>query len=344
MLHTTAGYLAGAHVTTKYVFDLRDDDLYWCTADVGWVTGHSYIVYGPLSCGASCLHVRRRAELPRLGPLLEHHRAARRHDPLHRADGDPRVHPRGRRVAEEARSLDACASSEASASRSTPRRGSGTTASIGGERCPIVDTWWQTETGAIMLTTLPGACFAKPGCTGLPFFGVDIAVVKDGGDAVRARTRAASSSSSGRGRRWRARSGATTSATSRRTGTSMPGVYFTGDGARRDEDGYFWVVGRIDDVLNVAGHRIGTAEIESALVSHPAVAEAAAVGRPDDLKGQALVVFVTLKAGPDGGQGAEGRARPRTSTRRSASSPGPTRSASPTRCPRRAAERSCGAS
>jgi acetyl-CoA synthetase len=172
---------------------------------------------------------------------------------------------------------------------------------VGRERCPIVDTWWQTETGSIMLTTLPGAVGTKPGSTGLPFFGVDIAVVKDRGDecgvneggklVIRKPWPSMARTLWGDDERYR-----TT------YWDVIPEVYFTGDGARKDEDGYFWVVGRIDDVLNVAGHRIGTAEIESALVSHPAVAEAAAVGRPDDLKGQALVVFVTVKAGQQAGK------------------------------------------
>jgi acetyl-CoA synthetase len=167
---------------------------------------------------------------------------------------------------------------------------------IGHERCPIVDTWWQTETGAIMLTTLPGAVFAKPGSTGLPFFGVDIAVVKDRGEPC-------ATNEGGKlviQRPWPSMARTLWGDDTRYFKTywdPVPRMYFTGDGSRCDEDGYFWVVGRIDDVLNVAGHRIGTAEIESALVSHPAVAEAAAVGRPDDLKGQALVVFVTVKSG-----------------------------------------------
>ncbi len=167
---------------------------------------------------------------------------------------------------------------------------------IGGGRCPIVDTWWQTETGSIMLTTLPGASYGKPGSTGLPMFGVDIAVVKDKGEPCAA-------NEGGKlviRRPWPSMARTLWGDDERYMKTYwdvIPSVYFTGDGARRDEDGYFWVVGRIDDVLNVAGHRIGTAEIESALVSHPSVAEAAAVGKPDDLKGQALVVFVTLKGG-----------------------------------------------
>jgi acetyl-CoA synthetase len=172
---------------------------------------------------------------------------------------------------------------------------------IGGERCPIVDTWWQTETGSIMLSTLPGAVFAKPGATGLPMFGVDIAVVKDRGEAC-------PPNEGGKlviRRPWPSMARTLWGDDERYLKTYwdvMPDVYFTGDGARCDEDDYFWVVGRIDDVLNVAGHRIGTAEIESAFVSHPAVAEAAAVGRPDELKGQALVVFVTVKAGQKAGK------------------------------------------
>jgi acetyl-CoA synthetase len=172
---------------------------------------------------------------------------------------------------------------------------------IGGDRCPIVDTWWQTETGCIMLTTLPGACFSKPGSTGLPMFGVEIAVVKDRGDDC-------APNEGGKlviKRPWPSMARTLWNDDERYLKTYwdvMPNVYFTGDGARRDADGYFWVVGRIDDVLNVAGHRIGTAEIESALVSHPAVAEAAAVGKPDELKGQALVVFVTLKTGHAAGK------------------------------------------
>jgi len=172
---------------------------------------------------------------------------------------------------------------------------------IGGGRCPVVDTWWQTETGAIMLTTLPGAVFAKPGSTGLPFFGVDIGVVKDRGEPCGA-------NEGGKlvvKRPWPSMARTLWGDDERYRKTYwdvIPNVYFTGDGARRDQDDYFWVVGRIDDVLNVAGHRIGTAEIESALVSHAAVAEAAAVGRPDDLKGQALVVFVTVKSGKNAGK------------------------------------------
>ena len=214
---------------------------------------------------------------------------------------------------------------------------------IGGERCPIVDTWWQTETGGIMITPLPGRDADQAGLG-------DAAVPRhrrrrrDARRASRsAPTRAATSSSRSRGPACCAPSTAIPSATSSSTGARSPGMYFTGDGARRDEDGYFWVMGRIDDVVNVAGHRLGTMEVESALVSHPAVAEAAVVGRPDELKGQAIAAFVTLEAGHDGERRAARRSCASTSPRRSAPSPSPTTSASPTRCRRPAAARSCAA-
>ena len=176
-----AATCSAPHVTSEYVFDLRDDDIYWCTADIGWVTGHSYIVYGPLANGATDADVRRRAELARAGPLLEHHREVRRHDLLHRPDRDPRLHEMGRRMARRSTISPRCACSAPSASRSIPKRGCGTTSIIGGERCPIVDTWWQTETGGIMITPLPGATPTKPGTATLPFFGVDAAIVDDEG-------------------------------------------------------------------------------------------------------------------------------------------------------------------
>jgi acetyl-CoA synthetase len=293
--HTTAGYLAGVHVTSKYVFDLRDTDLYWCTADVGWVTGHSYIVYGPLSCGASCMMYEGAPNFPdpgRFWQIIERHGVS----VLYTAPTAIRAFIRWGDDWPNKSDLRSLRLLGSVGEPINPEAWTWYHRVIGGGRCPVVDTWWQTETGSIMLTTFPGACFSKPGSTGLPSFGVDIAVVKDrnepcgpneGGKLVirqpwpsMARTLYKDDE------RYR-----------KAYWDAIPGVYFTGDGARRDEDGYFWVVGRIDDVLNVAGHRIGTAEIESALVSHPAVAEAAAVGKPDDLKGSALVVFVTLKQG-----------------------------------------------
>ena len=171
---------------------------------------------------------------------------------------------------------------------------------IGDERCPIVDTWWQTETGAIMITPLPGATPTKPGTATLPFFGVDAAVVDRSGQGAAGPTRAACWSSASPGRPCSAASSTTRTATCGSTGRDVPGMYFTGDGARRDDDGYFWIMGRVDDVLNVSGHRLGTVEIESALVAHASVAEAAVVGMPHEIKGQGIAAFVTLEAASSG--------------------------------------------
>ncbi len=295
VLHTTAGYLVGAHVTTKYCFDLRDEDVYWCTADVGWVTGHSYIVYGPLSNGATCLMYEGAPNYPdwgRFWRIIEKHKVSI----LYTAPTAIRAFSRQGDDIPKKSDLSSLRLLGTVGEPINPEAWTWYHQNIGGGRCPIVDTWWQTETGAIMMTTLPGAAYSKPGSTGLPMFGVEPAVVnKDGSEVPR-----------GSGgllilkRPWPSimRTVYGDDERFRKTYFSdIPGAYFTGDGARCDEDGYHWVVGRIDDVLNVAGHRIGTAEIESALVSHPAVAEAAAVGRPDDLKGQALVVFVSIKPG-----------------------------------------------
>lgn len=300
VLHTTAGFLAGAHVTTKYVFDLREGDLYWCTADVGWVTGHSYLVYGPLSCGASVMMYEGAPNMPdwgRFWSIIEKHGVS----VLYTAPTAIRAFIRAGDDWPAKYDLSSLRLLGSVGEPINPEAWTWYHRVVGGGRCPIVDTWWQTETGSIMLTTLPGACFSKPGSTGLPLFGVDIAVVKDDGVDCKA-------NEGGKlviKKPWPSMTRTLWKDDERfkqAYWSQMPGVYFTGDGARRDEDGYFWVVGRIDDVLNVAGHRIGTAEIESALVSHPSVAEAAAVGKPDDLKGQALVVFVTLKQGNAAGK------------------------------------------
>jgi acetyl-CoA synthetase len=299
VLHTTAGYLAGCHVTAKYVFDLRDDDVYWCTADVGWVTGHSYIVYGPLSCGATCLMYEGAPNFPdwgRFWRLIDRHRVT----VLYTAPTAIRAFMRQGDEHPRKSDLTSLRLLGTVGEPINPEAWIWYHRNIGGGRCPVVDTWWQTETGSIMMTTLPGAAASKPGSTGLPLFGVVPAVVdKQGVDVplgsggllvLRRPWPSMLRTIWGDDERFR-----------KTYFSEVPGCYFTGDGARRDEDGYFWVVGRIDDVLNVAGHRIGTAEIESALVSHPSVAEAAAVGRPDDLKGQALVVFVSLRPGAKAG-------------------------------------------
>ncbi|MDI1427879.1 acetate--CoA ligase [Polyangium sorediatum] len=295
VLHTTAGYLVGTHVTTKYVFDLRDDDVYWCTADVGWVTGHSYIVYGPLSNGATCLLYEGAPNFPdwgRFWRLIERHGVTI----LYTAPTAIRAFMRQGDDWPKKSDLSSLRLLGSVGEPINPEAWIWYHKNIGGERCPIVDTWWQTETGSILMTTLPGAASAKPGSTGLPMFGVVPDVVTKEGTSVGANAGgmlvlkrpwpSMLRTVWGDDERFR-----------KQYFSDIEGCYFTGDGARRDEDGYYWVVGRIDDVLNVAGHRIGTAEIESTLVSHPAVAEAAAVGRPDDLKGQALVVFVSLRPG-----------------------------------------------
>jgi acetyl-CoA synthetase len=295
VLHSTAGYLAGAHVTSKYVFDLREGDVYWCTADVGWVTGHSYIVYGPLSNGVTCLMYEGAPNFPdwgRFWRLIEKHGVTI----LYTAPTAIRAFMRQGDEWPQKADLSSLRLLGTVGEPINPEAWIWYQKLIGGGRCPIVDTWWQTETGSIMMTTLPGAATSKPGSTGLPMFGVVAEVVTKDGQPVPAGSGGMLVLKKpwpsmlrtvwGDDERYR-----------QQYWTDVPGAYFTGDGARCDEDGYFWVMGRIDDVLNVAGHRIGTAEIESALVSHPSVAEAAAVGRPDDLKGQALVVFVSLRPG-----------------------------------------------
>jgi acetyl-CoA synthetase len=299
VLHTTAGYLAAVHVTCKYVFDLREDDVYWCTADVGWVTGHSYIVYGPLSNGATCLMYEGAPNFPdwgRFWRLIERHGVTI----LYTAPTAIRAFMRQGDEWPKKSDLSTLRLLGTVGEPINPEAWIWYQQHIGGGRCPIVDTWWQTETGSILMTTLPGAASAKPGSTGLPMFGVVADVVQRDGTPVPANAGGMLVLKKpwpsmlrtvwGDDERFK-----------KQYWSDVPGCYFTGDGARRDEDGYFWVMGRIDDVLNVAGHRIGTAEIESALVSHPAVAEAAAVGRPDDLKGQALVVFVSLRPGNKAG-------------------------------------------
>jgi acetyl-CoA synthetase len=304
VLHTTAGYLAGVHVTSRYVFDLREDDVYWCTADVGWVTGHSYIVYGPLSNGATCLMYEGAPNFPdwgRFWRLVERHGVT----VLYTAPTAIRAFMRQGDEWPKKSDLSSLRLLGSVGEPINPEAWIWYQQHIGGGRCPIVDTWWQTETGSILLTTLPGAAAAKPGSTGLPMFGVVPEVV------TREGARAAANAGGFLVLRqpWPSMLRTIWGDDERFRKTyfgDVPGCYFTGDGARCDEDGYFWVMGRIDDVLNVAGHRIGTAEIESALVSHPAVAEAAAVGRPDELKGQALVAFVSLRPGFKGGSALSG--------------------------------------
>jgi acetyl-CoA synthetase len=295
ILHTTGGYLLGVTITTKYVFDLHEDDLYWCSADIGWVTGHSYVVYGPLSSGATTFMYEGAPnwpELDRFWKIIEKYAIT----VFYTAPTAIRAFIRWGDAYPKGHDLSSLRLLGTVGEPINPEAWMWYRTVIGGDRCPIVDTWWQTETGGIMITPLPGAIPTKPGSATLPFFGVDAAVVDETGKEVPANV-------GGKliiRKPWPSMLRTIWGDKERyekQYWSEFPGFYFTGDGARRDEDGYFWIVGRIDDVLNVAGHRLGTSEIESALVSHPSVAEAAVVGRPDELKGQAVVAFVTLKQG-----------------------------------------------
>jgi acetyl-CoA synthetase len=295
ILHTTGGYSVGTYITTKWVFDIRDEDVYWCTADIGWVTGHSYIVYGPLQNGATSLMYEGAPNFPepdRFWSIVDRHKvnvfytAPTAIRAFMRFGVEwPRKHPM--------KSLRLLGSV---GEPINPEAWMWYRQNIGGDRCPIVDTWWQTETGMIMIAPLPGATPLKPGSATRPLPGVAAAVVTREGGAV----------PPGEGgflviqRPWPAMLRTIYGDPKRyqdQYWSQIPGMYFTGDGARQDADGYFWIMGRIDDVINVAGHRLSTMEVESALVSHPKVAEAAVVARPDELKGQAIAAFVTLKAG-----------------------------------------------
>ncbi|HSU85590.1 MAG TPA: acetate--CoA ligase [Chthoniobacterales bacterium] len=295
ILHTTGGYLVGIHSTTKYVFDLREDDIFWCTADVGWVTGHSYVVYGPLAAGATTLMYEGAPNWPepdRFWRIIEEYAVSI----LYTAPTAIRAFIRWGNEWIRKHDLSSLRLLGSVGEPINPEAWMWYHETIGGGRCPVIDTWWQTETGMIMITPLPGAIPTKPGSATLPFFGVDPAVVDGEGKEVAPNV-------GGKlivRRPWPAMLRSIYGDKPRyekQYWSEQKGSYVTGDGARRDKDGYFWIVGRIDDVLNVAGHRLGTSEIESALVSHAKVAEAAAVGRPDELKGQAVVVFVTLKGG-----------------------------------------------
>ncbi len=293
ILHTTAGYLLYAKLTTKYVFDLREEDVYWCTADVGWVTGHSYVVYGPLANGATSLMYEGAPNFPepdRFWSIVEKYGVT----VLYTAPTAIRAFMKWGVEWPQKHDLSSLRLLGTVGEPINPEAWIWYHEIIGRKRCPIVDTWWQTETGGILITPLPGATPTKPGSATLPFFGIVPEVVGDDGKAV-------PRNSGGKlviRKPWPGMLRGLWGDPERYQSVywdEVKGSYFTGDGSRQDKDGYFWIVGRIDDVLNVAGHRIGTAEVESALVSHPKVAEAAVVGRPDALKGQALVAFVTLK-------------------------------------------------
>ncbi len=295
VLHTTGGYLVYASMTHQYVFDYHDGDIYWCTADVGWVTGHSYIVYGPLANGATTLMFEGVPNYPtnsRFWDVIDKHKvnifytAPTAIRALMR-DGDEPVQRTSRASLRLLGSVGEPINPEAWLWYHRV---------VGEERCPIVDTWWQTETGGILITPLPGATKLKPGSATRPFFGVKPALVNEHGELLEGAT----SGNLVLLDSWPGQMRTVYGDHQRFFETyfrTYPGMYFTGDGCRRDEDGFYWITGRVDDVLNVSGHRIGTAEVESALVAHSKVAEAAVVGYPHDIKGQGIYAYVTLNAG-----------------------------------------------
>jgi acetyl-CoA synthetase len=295
LVHTTGGYSVQTYLTSKYVFDLREEDVYWCTADIGWVTGHSYVVYGPLQNGATVMMYEGAPNWPecdRFWKIVDDHKVT----VFYTAPtairaftkwGDSWVHKH---------SLASLRLLGTVGEPINPESWMWYHREIGKERCPIVDTYWQTETGSIMIAPTPGAVPTKPGSATRPFFGIMPEVVTKEGEPV----------PDGQGgllvfrKPWPSMARTIYGDQARYEEaywSEVPGSYFTGDGARRDSDGYFWLMGRVDDVINVSGHRLGTMEVESALVAHPKVAEAAVVGRPDEMKGQAIAAFVTLEGG-----------------------------------------------
>ena len=295
LVHTTGGYSVQTYLTSKYIFDLRDDDIYWCSADIGWVTGHSYVVYGALQNGVTTLMYEGAPNFPdldRFWKIIDEHKVTI----FYTAPTAIRAFIKWGDQYPEKYRLDSLRLLGTVGEPINPEAWMWYREKIGKGRCPIVDTWWQTETGAIMIAPIPGAVPTKPGSATRPFFGIVPEVVTKEGTPVPA----------GHGgllvirKPWPSMARTIYNDPDRYVKSywsEIPGSYFTGDGARVDDDGCFWLMGRVDDVLNVSGHRLGTMEVESALVAHPKVAEAAVVGRPDAMKGQAIAAFVTLESG-----------------------------------------------
>ncbi|QGW15265.1 acetate--CoA ligase [Leclercia sp. Colony189] len=297
VLHTTGGYLVYAATTFKYVFDYHQGDIYWCTADVGWVTGHSYLLYGPLACGATTLMFEGVPNWPtpaRMSQVVDKHQV----NILYTAPTAIRA-----LMAEGDKAIEGTDRSSLRILGSVgepinPEAWEWYWKKIGNEKCPVVDTWWQTETGGFMITPLPGATQLKAGSATRPFFGVQPALVDNEGTPLEGATEGNLVITDS----WPGQARTLFGDHDRFEQTyfsTFKNMYFSGDGARRDEDGYYWITGRVDDVLNVSGHRLGTAEIESALVSHPKIAEAAVVGIPHNIKGQAIYAYVTLNHGEE---------------------------------------------
>jgi len=295
ILHTTAGYLTGVYATSKLVFDLKEDDVFWCTADIGWVTGHSYIVYGPMANGATCVMYEGAPDTPdrdRFWEIIEKHRVTI----FYTAPTAIRTFMKWGDAFPQGRDLSSLRLLGTVGEPINPEAWIWYRETIGGGRCPVVDTWWQTETGHMLITPLPGIVATKPGSATRPFPGIDADVVNERGESVplggggylviRKPWPGMLRTLWGNDQRYR-----------EVYWSRFNGVYFPGDGAKRDEDGYYWLLGRVDDVMLVAGHNISTMELESALVEHPAVAEAAVIGKKHDIKGQSPVAFVTVREG-----------------------------------------------
>jgi acetyl-CoA synthetase len=293
ILHTTGGYSVQTYITTKYIFDIKDQDVYWCTADAGWVTGHSYVVYGPLQNGATTLMYEGAPNHPnpdRFWEIIDKYKV----NIFYTAPTAIRAFIKWGEEWPLKHKLTSLRLLGTVGEPINPEAWMWYHKVIGKGKCPIVDTWWQTETGAIMVSPLPGATPTKPGTATLPFFGILPEVVSKKGKTCKANEGgyyiikkpwpSMLRTIWGDDERYQ-----------KQYWSEFPGYYFTGDGARKDKDGYFWIMGRVDDVINVSGHRIGTAEVESALVAHPKVAESAVVGKPDELKGSAIAAFVTLE-------------------------------------------------
>ncbi len=296
VVHTTGGYMVHAHITSKWIFDLKDTDTYWCTADIGWVTGHTYVLYGLLTNGATTVLYEGAPNFPnpdRCWEIIDKYGISI----FYTAPTAIRSFIKWGRDWPRKHRLDSLRLLGSVGEPINPEAWIWYHEEIGKLRCPIVDTWWQTETGGIMLSPLPGVTPTKPGSATKPFPGIAIEVVNKEGKPVEANQGGYLIIRKPWPGMLRTIWGDQDRYVQTYWNNTVPGVYFTGDGARRDEDGYYWVMGRVDDVVNVAGHRLGTMEIESALVSHPAVAEAAVVGRPDDIKGQAISAFVSLEHG-----------------------------------------------
>jgi acetyl-CoA synthetase len=300
VVHTTGGYLTQVYATTKWIFDIKDDDVYWCTADIGWVTGHSYIVYGPLSNGTTSLMYEGTPTYPgknRLWEIVEKHKV----NIFYTAPTAIRALLKLGREYPDRHDLSSLRLLGTVGEPINPRAWEWYHEVIGGGRCPVVDTWWQTETGGIMISPLPGLTTAKPGSATRPFPGIKPAIYDEDGKPIKGTDTGYLVVE----RPWPGMLRTIYKDPQRYEDTYWnvyDGVYFVGDGARRDEDGYFWIMGRIDDVMNVSGHRISTTEVESALVSHEAVAEAAVIGRKDEDKGQAVFAYVTLEGEREGSE------------------------------------------